>query len=88
MAISGCSKALADHALDVTVIDRHNYHTFQPLLYQVTTSRLAPRMSPTPCVASSVGRPTSRAIRVRNHVLGQFEGAAWEQVATVQRKGD
>ena len=26
----------------VTLIDRHNYHQFQPLLYQVATSQLAP----------------------------------------------
>jgi NADH dehydrogenase len=28
--------------VDVTVIDRHNYHLFQPLFYQVATARLAP----------------------------------------------
>lgn len=27
---------------DVTLIDRHNYHLFQPLLYQVATAGLAP----------------------------------------------
>ena len=27
---------------DVTIIDRHNYHLFQPLLYQVATAGLAP----------------------------------------------
>ena len=27
---------------DVTVIDRHNYHLFQPLLYQVATAALSP----------------------------------------------
>jgi NADH:quinone reductase (non-electrogenic) len=26
----------------VTVIDRHNYHLFQPLLYQVATAALSP----------------------------------------------
>ena len=29
-------------ALEVTVIDRHNYHLFQPLLYQVATAGLSP----------------------------------------------
>ncbi len=33
---------LAKAAFDVTVIDRHNYHLFQPLLYQVATAGLAP----------------------------------------------
>ncbi len=28
--------------VDVTVIDRHNYHLFQPLLYQVATGQLSP----------------------------------------------
>ena len=26
----------------MTVIDRHNYHLFQPLLYQVATAALSP----------------------------------------------
>lgn len=34
------AKRLEDEAVDVTVIDRHNYHTFQPLLYQVATAGL------------------------------------------------
>jgi NADH:ubiquinone reductase (H+-translocating) len=39
----GCAQALADHDdVSVTLIDRNNYHQFQPLLYQVATSQLAP----------------------------------------------
>src|SRR5215471_8657286 len=34
--------ALRSAAVDVTVIDRHNYHLFQPLLYQVATASLSP----------------------------------------------
>jgi NADH dehydrogenase len=34
--------ALAHANVDVTLIDRHNYHTFQPLLYQVSTGYLPP----------------------------------------------
>ncbi len=38
----GCVKRLAGEAgVRVTLIDRHNYHQFQPLLYQVATSQLA-----------------------------------------------
>lgn len=33
---------------DVTVIDRHNYHLFQPLLYQVATAGLSPNQIATP----------------------------------------
>lgn len=35
-------QALAGAATDITVIDRHNYHLFQPLLYQVATAALSP----------------------------------------------
>jgi len=39
----GCAQRLADHDdIGVTLIDRNNYHQFQPLLYQVATSLLAP----------------------------------------------
>ncbi len=39
----GCAQTLADHGdINVTLIDRNNYHQFQPLLYQVATSQLAP----------------------------------------------
>ena len=39
----GCAQKLADHDdVHVTLIDRNNYHQFQPLLYQVATSQLAP----------------------------------------------
>jgi NADH dehydrogenase len=38
----GCVKRLAgERHARVTLIDRHNYHQFQPLLYQVATSQLA-----------------------------------------------
>jgi len=33
---------LAREAVDVVVVDRHNYHLFQPLLYQVATAALSP----------------------------------------------
>lgn len=36
------ARALARAPLDVVVIDRHNYHLFQPLLYQVATAALSP----------------------------------------------
>lgn len=34
------AKGLAGAEVDVTLVDRHNFHTFQPLLYQVATSGL------------------------------------------------
>ena len=36
------ARALARHPVHVTVVDRHNYHLFQPLLYQVASAGLSP----------------------------------------------
>jgi NADH:ubiquinone reductase (H+-translocating) len=36
------AKQLSEAAVAVTVIDRHNHHVFQPLLYQVATASLSP----------------------------------------------
>ena len=37
-----CARELADAPVDVTIVDRHNFHTFLPLLYQVATAGLNP----------------------------------------------
>src|SRR6266576_3346243 len=42
------AKKLACKDVRVTVIDRHNYHLFQPLLYQVATAALSPADIATP----------------------------------------
>ena len=44
----GAARKLKDANVDVELVDRHNYHTFQPLLYQVATDLLE---------QSSVGHP-------------------------------
>jgi NADH dehydrogenase len=44
----GAARALAKTKSDVVLVDRNDYHTFQPLLYQVATSLLEP---------SAVGHP-------------------------------
>ena len=36
------ARGLANADVDVTLIDRHNHHLFQPLLYQVATAALTP----------------------------------------------
>jgi NADH dehydrogenase len=36
------AKTLAGAPVDITIIDRQNYHCFQPLLYQVATAALSP----------------------------------------------
>src|SRR5438445_2437719 len=49
-----------DHVpVEVTLIDRHNYHTFQPLLYQVATSLLN---------AEDVGAPVRSMFRHQDNV--------------------
>ncbi|HQS51311.1 MAG TPA: FAD-dependent oxidoreductase, partial [Daejeonella sp.] len=34
------AKRLKDKEVEIIMLDRHNYHTFQPLLYQVATGGL------------------------------------------------
>ena len=36
------AKQLANAPFNITIVDRHNYHLFQPLLYQVATAGLSP----------------------------------------------
>ena len=52
--------ALGGAAADVTVIDRRNYHLFQPLLYQVATAGLSPAQ-----IASPIRAILRRAANVR-----------------------
>jgi NADH:quinone reductase (non-electrogenic) len=62
------AKGLAKLDVDVTIIDANNFHTFQPLLYQVATAGLD---------ADDIGFPI-RGIFRRNHsvrfVLGEVNG--------------
>jgi NADH dehydrogenase len=44
----GAARKLKDADADVVLVDKHDYHTFQPLLYQLATDLLEP---------SSVGHP-------------------------------
>ena len=54
-----CARALAGADVDVTLIDRRNYHLFQPLLYQVSTAALSPAD-----IAEPIRRVLSRAHNV------------------------
>ena len=49
------AQALRNAPVDVTVIDRRNYHLFQPLLYQVATAALSPAQ-----IAAPIRRILSR----------------------------
>jgi NADH:ubiquinone reductase (H+-translocating) len=55
------AKALADAPVDVVVIDRHNYHLFQPLLYQVATAGLSPADIASP-IRSVLSRQTNATV--------------------------
>ncbi len=43
-----CVRALRRTAVEVTLVDRRNFHLFQPLLYQVATGELSPANIATP----------------------------------------
>ena len=62
------AKALSNTAVDVTLIDRKNHHTFQPLLYQVALAVLSPAE-----IASSLRHilRTSRNVQI---ILGEVIG--------------
>src|SRR5215831_8250372 len=55
----GALKSLGDADVSVTLIDKHDYHTFQPLLYQVATDELAP---------SEVGFPIRELLHGRKNI--------------------
>jgi NADH dehydrogenase len=59
---------LAGANADVTVIDRRNYHLFQPLLYQVATAGLSPAQ-----IASPIRAILRRAANVRV-MMGKVNG--------------
>ena len=69
------AKALSGRDFDVTIIDQHNYHLFQPLLYQVATAGLSPAD-----IASPIRAIVSSAPNL-NVVLGKVSG-----VDTVRRE--
>ncbi len=53
------AKSLDDDRVSVTIVDRKNHHTFQPLLYQVATAALNP---------SDIAIPIRRILRGRRNV--------------------
>ncbi len=62
------AKRLANQPVDVTVIDKRNYHLFQPLLYQVATADLSPADVAWPIRGIFAHVPNVRV------VLGKVEG--------------
>lgn len=66
------AKALAGTPAKVTLIDRRNYHLFQPLLYQVATAALSPADIAWP-IRSIVARQTNTSV-----LLGRVVGVDHE----------
>jgi NADH dehydrogenase len=62
------AKALSNEAVEVTLIDRKNHHTFQPLLYQVALAVLSPGE-----IASPLRHILRTARNVRT-ILGEVTG--------------
>ena len=67
-------KTLANKNLQVVLIDKHNYHTFQPLLYQVSSSGLEP---------DSIAYPLRKIIK--KHKTSFFRLAEVEQILPEQK---
>ena len=58
-----CAAALRHEPVRVTLIDRENYHLFQPLLYQVATAALSPADITTPVRAAFRNNARMRVLR-------------------------
>ena len=63
----GALKKLSDADVRITLIDKHDYHTFQPLLYQVATLELTPEQVGFQfaicCITVSMSLSTSQSSR-------------------------
>ena len=72
-----CARALARTPVDVTIVDRNNFHTFLPLLYQVATAGLN---------AADVSHAVRGVVQRQPNVeFRQFEvtGVDWDERALV-----
>jgi NADH dehydrogenase len=67
------AKRLAGQPVDVTIIDKRNYHLFQPLLYQVATAALSPADVAWPIRSIFARYPNVRV------VMGKVEGVDLEK---------
>ncbi len=76
------AKGLAKAPFDITIVDRHNYHLFQPLLYQVATAGLSPADIASP-VRGILGRQTNTKVILAN--VSDVDTARNEVVAEGRR---
>jgi NADH dehydrogenase len=63
----GAAKKLKEAGADVVLVDRHDYHTFQPLLYQLATDLLE---------TSAVGHPLRDLFHEHPHVTVHQDGVS------------
>jgi NADH:quinone reductase (non-electrogenic) len=73
--------ALGEMAVDVTVIDRRNHHTFQPLLYQVAVGVLSP---------ADISRPIRTVLRHKKNaevLMDEAVGIDTAQQSVLLRSG-
>ena len=70
----GAARTLKDAEVDVVVVDRHDYHTFQPLLYQVASDLLAPASVGHPLRDLFHEQPNARVHKasVTRHIMSTF----------------
>jgi NADH dehydrogenase len=59
------ARTLARTSAKVTLIDRNNYHLFQPLLYQIAMAGLSPAHIAIPIRSVLRGIPTSKCFWAR-----------------------
>src|SRR5690625_1652268 len=63
-----CARALRKAPVRITLVDRSNYHLFQPLLYQVATASLSP---------ADIAMPIRTVLRKQRNVevwMGEVNG--------------
>ena len=70
------AKALAKAPVEVTLVDRRNYHLFQPLLYQVATAGLS-----APAVSAPIRHVLRREMRRGNLTVLQAEVIGFDVAA-------
>src|ERR1022692_1613961 len=69
------ARRLAQYPVQITLIDRKNYHTFQPLLYQVATAGFSP---------GEIAAPVRWIVRCYHNIevlLGEVQGFDLEKRA-------
>jgi NADH dehydrogenase len=75
------ARKLARHQVDVTVVDKNNYHTFFPLLYQVAAAELEPE---------DIIYPVRSILRRRHNVsfrLGEVRGIDYTSRTLMMAQG-